>query len=169
MIQLDQLSELAKLSTHKSRNLLSDVKDYRNKIYAVFYIHTFFISNSIFLVRPLLAQAREPSQISNCFRGCLEIKWLLKSSKDKSYLFVNGTKPFVFIVLMKLLDNRSLFFLFFFFLTTIFRQYKQKSLHCIVIQVSFGRGKNIQNVTYKFKASQLLSKLFNFLPKLRPI
>ena len=32
MIQLDYLSELAKLSTHKSRNLLSDVKDYRNKI-----------------------------------------------------------------------------------------------------------------------------------------
>ena len=168
MIQLDQLSELAKLSTQKSRHLLSDVKDYRNKIYAVFYLHTFFISNSIFLVRSLFSQAREPSQISNCFRGCLEIKWLLKSSKEKSYLFLNGTKPSVFTVLMKSLDNRSLFF-FFCFWTTIFRQYKQKSLHCIVIQVSFGRGKNIQNVTYKFKASQLLSRLLNFLPKLRPI
>ena len=111
---LDQLSELAKFSTQKSINLLSDVKDYRNKISAVFYIHTFFISNSIFLVRTLFAWAREPSQISKCFRGCLEIKWLIKSSKEKSYLFVNGTKPSVFIILMKSLDNRSLFFLFFF-------------------------------------------------------
>ena len=141
MIQLDQLSELAKLSTQKSRYLLSDVKDYRNKIYAAFYLHTFFISNSIFLVRPLFSQARQPSQISNCFRGCLEIKWLLKSSKYKSYLFANGTKPSVFTVLMKSLDNRSLFFIYFFFLTTIFRQYKQKSLHFIVIHVSFGRRK----------------------------
>ena len=116
---LDQLSELAKFSTQKSINLLSDVKHYRNKIYAVFYIHTLFISNSIFLVRTLFAWAREPSQISNCFRGCLEIKWLIKSSKEKSYLFVNGTKPSVFIILMKSLDNRSLFFLF--FLTVIFR------------------------------------------------
>ena len=164
MIQLDQLSELAKLSTQKSRYVLSDVKDYRNKIYAVFYLHS-FVNNSIFLVRPLFSQAREPSQISNCFRGCLEIKWLLKCSKDKSYLFVNGTKPSAFTLLMKSLDNRSLFFFF----TTIFRQYKQKSLHFIVIQVSFGRGKNIQNVTYKFKASKLLSKLLNFLLKFRPI
>ena len=167
MIQLDQLSELAKLSTQKSRHLLSDVKDYRNKIYGVFYLHTFLISNSIFLVRSLFSQAREPSQISNCFRGCLEIQWLLKSSKEKSYLFLNGTKPSVFTVLMKSLDNRRLFF--FFFSTTIFRQYKQKSLHFILIQVYFVREKNIQNVTYKFKASQLLSRLLNFLPKLRPI
>ena len=48
MIQLGQLFELAKLSMHKSRNLLSDVKYYCNKISNVFYAHIVFISNSIF-------------------------------------------------------------------------------------------------------------------------
>ena len=55
VIQLIQLSELAKLSTHKSRNLLSDVEDYCNKINAVFYIHIFLNKQLNFLVRPLFA------------------------------------------------------------------------------------------------------------------
>ena len=39
------------------------------------------------------------------------------------------------------------------------------ALHCN--KSLFWEGKKIQNVAYKFKASWLLSKLLNFLPKLR--
>ena len=39
----------------------------------------FLINNSFFLVRPWVAQAREPSQVSSCLGGCQQINSLLKS------------------------------------------------------------------------------------------
>ena len=46
---------------------------------------------------------------------------------------------FVFILLMKTLEYRDRFFWFFF--DYYFPEYKQKSFHCIAMQVSFGREK----------------------------
>ena len=105
MIQLSQLSELAKLSPHKSRNLLSDVNYYRNKIYTVFYIHTVFISNSVFFGHTFVYLGRTISGLNlhskpidwflydNGLRH-ERVKRLLKSSEEKSYVFVNRTKLF---------------------------------------------------------------------------
>ena len=44
---------------------------------------------------------------------------------------------FVFILLMKTLEYRDRFFFF----DCYFPKYKQKSFHCIAVQVSFGKGK----------------------------
>ena len=45
---------------------------------------------------------------------------------------------FVFILLMKTLEYRDRFCFFFYY---YFPEYKQKSFHCIAMQVSFGREK----------------------------
>ena len=91
------------------------------------------------------------------------ISWhfLFKNLKDKPSFFVC-------LVLMKTLEYRNRFFSvtnrnYFLVLWT-----EVIALHYNTSFPLFWERKNIQNVGYWFKASWLLSKLPNFLPKLRP-
>ena len=57
------------------------------------------------------------------------------------YKFIGKAKKFLFIVLQKTWEYRNRY------LTTNCWEYKN-ALQCIAIQISFGRGKNIQNACY---------------------
>ena len=57
-------------------------------------VHIFSISNPIFLFRPLVASAREPSQVSSCLGVCQQSKSLPKSSEEKSCLFESDRQLF---------------------------------------------------------------------------